>query len=359
MLNYVKFIFATPNSIYNRGIELFIAYDSHTRNTLIAEYKTPSNKIILKSTLVNSDEEKIIKIHYTHGSKHIFNIGVKCEKIDNVTMKYSPVFEAAYSSESKDKVEKHPDFPVFDIKGSFIVKSNEDSESTYPKKLILKDIAIVTSKSKHSLQGSISLENNELKGDACLTVGRVTIKTNGYIYVKYPVYKIDGTIDMIRDEHVGEQLLLTDEIDEYSPTSKLMDLIYSVNTLNLSMTQELHVENPYKFISNNFLLWDKDHAEINSDILIDDGALTMHGNIFTSNILDSVLNGKNFDCINNFAYINCMLLCLKLICLFCRVLKIVASTFLGFSNILLYPIHHQRDMVIWNMFRTYIREVVI
>lgn len=325
---------------------MFVAYDSRTHKTLVAEYRTPSNKIVLKSKFVNSDEEKMLKFHYIEGSKHMFNIGVKSEKIDSVTRKYSPVFEAAYSAGPNHKIEKHPHFPIFDIEGSFIVKSNEDSQNTYPSKLTLKDIAIVTPNSKHSLQGSVSLENNELKGDACLNAGGVTVNTNGYIYIDHPVYKIGGTIDMIRNEQDGEQLLLTDETDEYQPNSKLMALLYSVNTINLSMAQELHVEQPYKFISNNHLLWDKDHAEINSDILIDDGALTMYGNISTSNILDFVLDGENFDCINNFSYNNCMLSCLKFICLFYRVLKIVAYTFSGLSNILLYPIHHQRDMEI-------------
>lgn len=241
----------------------------------------------------------MVKINYINGSKHILNIGVNCEKVDSVTMKYSPVFVAAYSTEENtNAVEKHPYLPIFDLEGHVLVKSNGGFENTYPSKLTLKDIAIITPNSKHSLQGSVALENNELKGDVYLTVGGVIVNMNGYIYVDHPVYKMGGTIDMTRNKHVGRRSLLTDANDEYEPTSKLITLLYKINTLNLLTAHELHVEQPYKFITNNHIILDNDHAEINNDILIDNGELTMQGNFSTSNLLDLVLYGENFYCTN-------------------------------------------------------------
>jgi len=276
-----------------------MGYSTRHNAKFVTKLKTPLTEIILQSTLVNSDEEKTLQIKYMDGSQYIFNIGAKCEKVDGETMKYMPVFDAAYSTEMSTRNGPHSFVSVVDFEGYVLVKHDGDSPNAYPSELTLKDLAVTISDCKHSLQGSVSLENNELKGDGYLTSGRTNIRMNGYIGGYYPAYKMGGTLNLTRNEPARQQLLI-DEGDNYVSNSKFMDLLYKVKSLNLFTAQELYIESPYALLTDNQILWDNDHFKIFSDIHFENDALNMYGSISTSNLLDLVLNGENFNCINKF-----------------------------------------------------------
>lgn len=292
-LKYIKFIFGTPYSDIKRGLELVIAYDTRANKKILAQFKTPFTKVILQGTLVNSDEQKTIEVQYIDGSQYSFNAGVKREYMDTETIKYLPILEAKYHTGVNSKNQKH-NLPTFDIEGYILVKRNLNSESKFPSKLTLRDIAVVTSNSKHSIQGSITFENNKVLGEASLTTGGVNININGLLSGDYPILKLDGNVDMTRNVQAGHQLQ-NGEISDYKPMSKVVALLYKIRTLNLYTSQELHIEAPYLLLSTNHIRWDDDYIEANCDILIENQELTMHGNVSTSNLLDMALNGEYFD----------------------------------------------------------------
>lgn len=272
-------------------------FDNRKHPIFVTKFKTPSTKIILQSTLVNTDKQKTIEVLYLDDSKHIFKIGVKCEEMDSETIKYSPIFETGYSNKMKTTIEKHPLIPHFDVKGSIFVKRNMVSQniSIYPRKVSLKDISIITPESKHSLQGSLTFDNNEIKGDASINTNGININMNGFISKNYPNYKTSGNFNMVRNEKSGDPLLLIDVNDDYEPKrSKIIALLNTIKTLSFSMSHELNIESPYVFLSNNHLQCNDDHFDVNSDILFENNELTMHGKMATSNLFDLILNGKNF-----------------------------------------------------------------
>lgn len=290
-LKYIKCIFVTPDAATKRGLELLFVYDTNEHNKLVAEFKTPFTKIILQGTLVDSDEQKTIEVKYIDGSQHILSTGVKCEQVDSETMKYSPMFEAKYSTEVSDKTHKHHLLSLFDIEGYVLVQRNMNPESHYPTKLTLRDIAVVTTKSRHSLQGSFTFENNEVLGDVSLTANSLAIKMNGLLSGNYPVFKLDFNLDMTRNEQPDQQLE-TDESYDNRPNSKFVALLYKVKTLNLLTSHELHIKSPYVYISNNHIHLDDDYLEANCDILIENSEPTIHGNISASNFLDVAFNAN-------------------------------------------------------------------
>jgi len=300
----MKFIFVTPKADISRGVELFVAYETQTNKKFIAQFRTPSSSVVLQSTLFNTDEQKTIEVQYVDGSEHNFSLGAMCEKLDDDTIKYSPVIAAVYSEYSSATREKHPLVPIFDIEGHVIVKytKNDDGSGTVrPRKVTLQDIALVTPKSKHSLQGSVTAEGNEIKSEGSLTNGRINITMHGYLSGQYPIYKASGDFEMVRSEpdaaQAEQQLqLLEDEESDapYQPASKLFALLYRIKTLNMFTSQELHVETPYKLITNNYVLWDGEHMDLNIDISIENGELTINGNASTSDLLDLVSYGKDF-----------------------------------------------------------------
>lgn len=292
-LKYIKCIFVTPDAATKRGLELLFVYDTNEHNKLVAEFKTPFTKIILQGTLVDSDEQKTIEVKYIDGSQHILSTGVKCEQVDSETMKYSPIFEAKYSTEMSDKTHKHHILSLFDIEGYVLVQRNMNPESHYPTKLTLRDIAVVTTKSRHSLQGSFTFENNEVLGDVSLTANSLAIKMNGLLSGNYPIFKLDFNLDMTRNEQPDQQLE-TDESYDNRPNSKFVALLYKVKTLNLLTSHELHIKSPYVYISNNHIRLDDDYLEANCDILIENSEPTIHGRISASNFLDVAFNGKHF-----------------------------------------------------------------
>lgn len=290
----MKFIFITPKSDIKRGLELVVIYDTKENKKLLAEFKTPFIKTIIQGTLVDSDEQKSIEIKYIDGSQHIFSAGVKCEEVDDETMKYSPIFEAKYSTKVNSKKHRHYLVPKFDIEGNILVKRNKISESNYPSKLTLSDIAIVTTESRHSLQGSITFENNEVLGDVSLTANSVTINMNGLLGGDDPIFKLDLNLDMTRNEQAKQQLLETDESNDYRPMSKFLALLYKVKTLNVIISQELHIEAPYIFLSKNEIFWDNDYFKANCDVLFENNELTTHVYLMTTDLLDMAFNGKHY-----------------------------------------------------------------
>lgn len=267
----------------------------------MTKFITPSSQIVLQNTLINTDDQKTIYIQYSDGSQHIFNMGVKCEAIDNETIKYSPIFETTYFDEITHTSQEHPLLQNFNIEGSIYIKYN--NENKYPSKITLKDIDVNIAKSKHSLQGSLTYENNDIKGDASLTTNGIDINMNGFISKNYPNYITGGTFNVVRNIQKEKPLLIdendeNDENDDYESTSKIIDLLNKFKILNISMYHELNMESPYMFLSNNHLIYDNDYFDLNGKFLIKNDELTIHGNISTSNIFDMILNGKNFEVIN-------------------------------------------------------------
>lgn len=294
MLKYVKFMFVTPKSEIVRGVELFAAYDTHSDATFVTEFRTPSSKIVLQSTLVDKDDQKFIIVKYTDGSEYDFILGTKSEDVDSETTIYSPKFEVLYSEKvNKNKNNRKLD-TIFDTEGSVLVKRNTDPQISYPSKVTLKDLAFVTPESKHSLEGSLTYEDNELKGDSSLTTGRVTVNMNGFISGNRPIYKIGGELNMITNDESVEKSLMADGSDGFDdePISKFATSLQKIKNLKMSTFQELHIESPYAFVTNNHILWDNDHFELNGHFLIENKELTMKGNMSTSNLLDSALNGE-------------------------------------------------------------------
>lgn len=277
-------------------MELVVVYDTTTHKTLFAEFKTPLTKKILQATLVDSNEQKTIEVKYIDGSQHIFSAGVKCKEMDSETIKYSPIFEAKYSTDMSTTKQRHHLVPKFDVEGYVLVKRNVNSDNNYPSKLTLRNVAIVTDESRHSLQGSLTFENKKILGDVILTANSVTITMNGLLSGDYPLFKSDLKLDITRNEQANQQLLLeTDESYGYKPMSKFVALLNKVKNLNLLTSQEFHIETPYVFLSNNSIRWDDGYFEANCDVLFENSELTTHGYIMTSNLLDTSFNGEHFD----------------------------------------------------------------
>lgn len=289
MLKYIKFMFVTPKSDIKRGVALLIGYDTSVNNKFVAELKTPSSKVILQSILVNSDAQKTIEVQYLDGAKYVFNLGVKCEKVDQETNKYFPIFETGYSTNISTKTTRHPSLPNFDIEGYVLVKRNMNSNSKFPSKFTLQDMAVVTPSNKHSLRGTWTFENNKATGEANLTTYGVTFNMYGLISGEYPVYKSIGELDVIKNKPSQERSL-----SNYGnePVSKFEDLLHKIKPVSIHTSQEIHIKAPYVFLSNNYVIWNDGHFKLNGDFLIENKGLTMHGNISFADILDSVLNGK-------------------------------------------------------------------
>jgi len=303
-MKYIKFVFDTLKSDIDRKVKLSVGYNNHHHPTLITQFRTPSTDVSLLSTLVNSDEEKTLEIKYKDGSLHVFKIGVKCEEVDKETKKYTPVFDAVRESNNPTEISTEKDlrpsnvFSDIELQGYVLVKYNKDSQSAYPNKLTLKDLAVITADYKHSLQGSGSLENNELKVNGFLTIDGNVITMIGYIGGDYPNYKMGGTLNLARNEQSGQQLL-SDENDDYTSSSKVMDFLSKVKTLNVYTDHYLRIASPYKLSTNNSLIWDDGNLKLNSDIDFED-VFTMYGTVSILNLFDLILNGKNFDRINTF-----------------------------------------------------------
>jgi len=289
----MKFIFITPKSDIKRGLELQVIYDTKKNKKLLAEFKTPSIKKIIQGTLVDSDKQKTIEIKCIDGSQHIFRAGVKCEKVDSETIKYTPIFEAKFSTKVNAKKHRHYLVPKFDLKGDIFVTRNTNPDSNYPSKLTLKDVAIVTTESRHSLQGLITFKNNEVLGDVSLTANSVTIYMNGLLSGDDPKYKLVFNLDMTRNEQANQQLLETDESND-RPMSKLLALLYKVKILNIIISQELHIEAPYKFLSKNEINWDDDYFKANCEVLFENNELTSRVYMNTTDLLDVAFNGKHY-----------------------------------------------------------------
>lgn len=291
MLKYIKFLFVTPKSDVKRGVELLIGYDTSVNNKLVAQYKTPSSKVVLQSTLVNSETQKTIEVQYLNGAKYVFNLGVKCEKVDKETNKYYPVFETGYATDVSTKTTKQGILPNFGIEGYLLVKHNANSNSIFPSKFTLQDIAVVTPSNKHSIRGTWTFEDNKASGEANLTTYGVTFNIHGLISGEYPVYKAIGALDVIKNKPSQERSLSN---YDNGPVSKFVDLLHTIKPVNIYTSQEIHIKAPYIFLSNNYVIWDEGDLKLNGDFHIDNNGLTMNGNISFTNIYDSVLNGKTF-----------------------------------------------------------------
>lgn len=280
-------MFYTPKAEISRALELTVAYDTKTDKKFNAEFRTPSSKIDLLSTFVHSDKQNTVEVKYLDGSEHVLRMGVKYDQLDSETIKYSPLFEVAYSTAVNGDKTKHPLVPIFDIEGSFLVKRSSNS---YPSTVTLKDIAVVTPNNKHAVQGEITFENNQAAGKASVTTSGVTFDMNGSVSGNYPVYKMDGTIEMIRD---GQKVKsLDDQSNDYEPTSKLVAFLRNVKTFKVTTSKELHVESPYVYKTDNRMTWENGHVEINNDILFKNNELTAFVSVSSSGIKDSVMNGE-------------------------------------------------------------------
>lgn len=268
-----------------------VAYDTKINKNFIAEIKTPSNKINLLSTFVHSDKQNTIEVKYLDGSEHVLRMGVKYDQLNSDTTKYSPLFEVAYSEKVNGDKVRHPLVPIFDIEGSFLVKR---SANAYPSTVTLQDIAVITPNNKHSLQGELTLENNQVAGKTTVTTNGVTIDMHGSVGGNYPIYKMDGVLQMIRNGNIATRSL-ADESDSYEPTSKLITFLRNVKNFNIAVTKELHVESPYVYKSDHRVNWEDGYLEIINDVLIENNELTALGSVSASGILNNVLNGECFD----------------------------------------------------------------
>lgn len=293
MLKFIKFKFFTPESNIKRGVKLLISYDTSINDTYVAKYefRTPFSLVVLQSVLVNSDTQKTIEVEYLDGTKYVFNLGIKCEKVDKETNKYFPVFETEYSTDINTKPTRYPGLPNFDIEGYVLVKRNVNSNSTLPSKFTLQDMAVITPNNKHSLQGTWTFDDNKATGMANLTTYGVKFDMYGLISGEYPVYKMIGVLDVIKNKPSQERSLSNYDNE---PDSKFVDLLHKIKPMNIYTSQEIHVKAPYLFISNNYVLWNDGHFELNGDFLIENNSLTMHGNIISNNLFNSTLNGKTF-----------------------------------------------------------------
>lgn len=254
---------------------------------------TPSGKTIVGGKLIDTDSEKAVEFQYVDGAAHVFNVGYKQETVDEDTVRYSPIFVAAYSAEgtTDGPKTKHPLVPVLDVQGYALVKRFVDSEIAYPSMVTLRDIAIVTPEGRHSLQGSMTVVDDVFTGNARLTTGKVSVDLDGVVGGSYPDYKLTGTVNVLNAE--PSATTIDDGADDYEQTSKFANALNSVKSLNLRLNQELRVESPYRFVSNNRLQWDDDNLEINGDFLIDENdEFTMYGNVSTTGLLDLMLNGE-------------------------------------------------------------------
>lgn len=287
---FVKFIFGTPEADVNRNVQLFIGYDTRSKATFVAQFITPSSKLGFQSTITDTDEQKTLEIQCSDGTQHFFTVGVKCEHENDDVTKFYPIFEAEYSKEVKGVRSKHPRLPIFDIEGYVLLQRNLDLQES--SKYSLKDMALVTPECKHSLQGSITVEDNGISGDTSFSNGKVTVKTNGFIMADSTVFKLGGKINLNKNKDVERALVTDENDDEYEANSKFLALLHRVKSFNASTYQELHTTPPYAFISNNYVRWDDDHFELHGDILMKNEGLQMTGSISTSNLLDLVLDGE-------------------------------------------------------------------
>jgi hypothetical protein len=291
LLKYIKFKFFTPKSNIKRGIEFLIGYNSSVNNTFVAEYRTPTSKVVLQTVLMNSDTQKIIEVQYLNGAKYVFNLGVKCEKVDNEINKYFPLFEIEYSTDISTKPTRYPGLSNFDIEGYVLVKRNVNPNSTLPSKIMLQDMAVITPNNKHSLQGTWTFDDNKATGMANLTTYGVKFNMYGLISGEHSVYKMIGIIDVIKNKQSQERSLSNHDNE---PDSKFVYLLNKIKPVNIHTSHEIHVKEPYIFISNNYVIWKDGHFKLNGDFLIENNDLTMHGNISFTDLFDSVLNGKTF-----------------------------------------------------------------
>lgn len=290
-----------------------MAYETQNNDKFIMNFKTPSTLIVLQSALINSDLKKLIEIKFKNNDReHMFKFGFKGEVMDKYTTKYIPIYEAMYAKQYEEEIEKNPNI---NIEGYIIVKQNVDtnsiakrsmdsqSENVIKSKTLLYDVAAITNKGKHSISGSLMLQNNKIEVHHSLNTDRVNFKYYGYFSRNNPIYKLVSTLNMIKNKPDVKELQF-DNSDVYQPVSKLVKLLYKVKTLNIASDYELHIGSPYVYKITNRIDWDKkDHLELNVDILIKDGELKMFGNVVTTNLLDLVLNGENTDLINNLIYV--------------------------------------------------------
>lgn len=290
-LKFVKLLFYTPKADISRALELTVAYDTRADKKFNAEFRTQSSKINLLSTLVHSDKQNTVEVRYLDGSEHVLRMGVVYDQLDSETTKYSPLFEVRYSTVANGDKTKYPLVPLFYLEGSFLVKRSANS---YPSTVTLKDIAVVTPNNKHALQGEIAFENDHAVGKASVTTSGVTFDMHGSVSGNYPVYKVDGTIVMTRNEPRAKRAL-TAQSDDYEPTFRLVDFLRHVKTFTMATTKEFHVVSPYVYKTVNRVAWDNGHVEINNDILFKDNELTAFVSLSSSGIKDSVLDGERFD----------------------------------------------------------------
>lgn len=291
----MKLAFSTPEADLDRTVKLYVTYDTRSHPKIIAQWKTESNNIVLQSKLVNSDQQKAIEIKYTDGSYYVFYVGAKYEELDGEITKYTPMLDVAYSTKKGTRDQPLSFVPIVRSQGYILVQHQYDGDSqrAYPSKLTLKDLAVITSDRKHSLEGSVSLENNELKGNGHLITGRTNIEMNGYVGGHFPTYTIGGTINMIRSEPDNDS-------DDYAPNSKFMDFLYKLKTLNIFTAQQLRIKSPYALVTDNKIQWDNGDFKMSGDMHFEDDAFTMYGKISTFNFFDLILNGEKFYSINKF-----------------------------------------------------------
>lgn len=302
-LKYVKLVLVTPKSDVSRGVELFAAYESQPDSKLIAEFRTPSASASVQATVRSTDELDGVELRAVYDdTEYTVNAGVAQERVADDTVRYMPVLGATYASRTSTRALEGGggvdggggpyESPVFQIEGHVLVKYA--SESSAASEIKVDDLAVVTAQTRHSVSGSLTVDDGAIDTEASISDGSVTIMTRGHLGARHPVYSADGSFDMVRSDGGGD-VGGGDDDNEYRPTSGLFSFLRSVKTLSASADYQLRAQSPYAFRTENRVLWNDDRLELGASAVIDaNGELTADGRFFTSNLLDLSLNGELF-----------------------------------------------------------------
>lgn len=299
-LKYAKLVLVTPKADVSRGVELFVAHESRPDSKLIAEFRTPSVSASVQATLRVTDELDAVELRAVcNDAEYTVSAGVAREQVADDTIRYLPVLGATYGHRTSSRalngrggggnggVDVPYEAPVFQIEGQVLVKYA--SESSAASEIKVDDLAVVTAQSRHSVSGSLTVDDGAIDTKASVSDGSVTIVTRGHLGARHPVYTADGSFGMIRNGGGGD-----DGDDEYKPVSGLFTFLRSVDALSASAEYELRVQPPYACRINNRVLWNDERLELSASAEIDaNGELTADGRFFTTDLLDLSLNGEH------------------------------------------------------------------
>ncbi|XP_050543186.1 apolipophorins-like isoform X2 [Daktulosphaira vitifoliae] len=274
----VKITFSTPNSDINRDIEFAMGYDMLKKTKIIAHLLTSSKKIIFTGEFVNKNEEKSIEIKYLSDSEHTLALGIKGEQFDENKISYSPIFKVEY----KDKFNSEPKsyLPNLNIEGNVIIEHN--TTSCY--KITLEDLAVVVSKFRPSLKGSIILEGDEFNMNTQVSLVTHNITTKIMAQISNPFYKLHVNFDVVQNSK-STQLLNNVE-------SRSIALGSPIKKLKMSFSYLLRIAEPYNIKSKNYIEWNDFNGEINGRLSKKNKNFSLDGDVYVVNLLNHQVNGK-------------------------------------------------------------------